>query len=901
MSTHSSAPSDDERTLSFEARWQEWLANRYARALHTAVRIGLVLYPAFAVLDYLLAPPHARRVLIGTRVAFTLVSLGILFGLRRGWRGIHLGLVSSFYLIIAALGIGVMTMFMGGLASPYYAGLILATTAGGLLFLWPTPLVLFTHASLVACFVLPNLLGSRIPVSTTAVSNLFFLVSTSIIAGVGQIAAFRSARDQVRDQLIIERTKADLERANLKLQNLDRTKSQFFANITHELRTPLTMILAPLESMLAGDFGQLTALQRSYLEANWRNGVRLLRLINDLLDLAKLEDGFMRLRIEHADLKALLEEVVAYARPLAARKRLTLDLKIEHAPDQLYVDSEKLERVFVNLLSNALKFTEKGGITISVSGESDAVRIAIEDTGIGMASDQIPMLFTRFNQGDASITRRFGGTGIGLAYAKEIVDLHGGHISVVSEPKTGSCFTVHLKAGADSVPERLRDRRIGPGSPDRPKRRDDQEPVEWAQRLQRQLEYRFAEIDQVTERRLVSRGGTAPANAARVLVVEDNTEILELINLQLRDKYGVLVATDGKQGLEAARRESPDVIVTDFMMPEMDGLSMLKELRADAKLANVPVVMLTARNQLEERLTAREAGADVYLEKPFSPRELEAAIKRLLEKQGRQVQDIMRAHVQGLEIVSAGLAHEIHNPLTFIKNANLLIAENVSKVRDILGSINGLDPERTAALEKAKQRIDRMVESGGRGVQRIEKVVDLIRRYARDGFPTDVSDVTIDEAVAEVSELVAPRVDTDGQVTLDLGAPAAAVRAIPEELNQIIRSLVENACESAGPTGRVEVRTRAVGAQVVIEVIDNGPGIAPENVAKIFSPFFTTKTGSGRGLGLAVVHIVIQRLGGTIDVSSTPGVQTVFRIKLPAVTAEAPPPETPSPPQLSAS
>ena len=169
-----------------------------------------------------------------------------------------------------------------------------------------------------------------------------------------------------------------------------------------------------------------------------------------------------------------------------------------------------------------------------------------------------------------------------MAYARQIVELHSGRITVDSKPDEGSRFTVHLKTGANAVPEQVRDRRVGGASADRPKRTEDQEPMEWAQRLQRQLDYRFAEIEQVTNRRLVSRAEGPPSTSQRILVVEDNPEVLEMINLALREQYTILAAQNGLQGLEAAKRERPDVIITDFMMPEMDGLTMLKPLRAGA-------------------------------------------------------------------------------------------------------------------------------------------------------------------------------------------------------------------------------------------------------------------------------------------------------------------------------
>jgi signal transduction histidine kinase len=667
-----------------------------------------------------------------------------------------------------------------------------------------------------------------------------------------------------------------------KIEELNQFQRKFFANITHELRTPLTMIVAPLESLLAEDFGPLTPTQRAYLETNHRNALRLLKLINDLLDLAKKEEGFLRLRPERNDLRQLLDEVITYARPLAARKKLSLELEIKGTPKDLHVDGEKMERVLVNLISNALKFTSEGGVTISLDCREGVVELAVTDTGIGIAAEALPRIFERFNQADGSVTRRFGGTGIGLAYAKDIVELHGGTITVESTPGKGSRFLVRLHEGADRIPESVRDRRAAQPAEGQTalRRQDDLEPREWAQRLQRQDEYRFSEINEVTDRRAVTRGENQ-LNATRILVVEDHADILELINLQLRERYSVYVAQNGQQGLELARREHPDLIITDFMMPEMDGLSMVKELRADQQFNETAIIMLTARNQLEDRLAVRDAGVDIYLGKPFSPRELEAAVKQLLTKRGRHVNNLMRAHAEGLEIVSGGLAHEIQNPLTFIKGAQLMIAEQLGKIRDQIAGAALTDPLRVAAIDRSKQRIDRLVHSAGEGVSRIEGVVALLRRYAREGYPKEISDVTFDHAVKEVAQLVAPPIDVECQLELDLQAADGQIRCIPEEFNQVVRCLVQNAIEAVAAKGVVRVKTRREGKSLVLEVTDDGPGIPQDHIAKIFSPFFTTKTGTGRGLGLAIAELVVSRAGGRIEVDSVPKVATTFRVRLP--------------------
>jgi two-component system, NtrC family, sensor kinase len=273
----------------------------------------------------------------------------------------------------------------------------------------------------------------------------------------------------------------------------------------------------------------------------------------------------------------------------------------------------------------------------------------------------------------------------------------------------------------------------------------------------------------------------------------------------------------------------------------------------------------------------------VYLGKPFSPRELEAAVRAMLKKRGRHVANLMHAHAEGLEIVSGGLAHEIQNPLTFIKGANLMIAEQLGKIRDQIAGAALTDPTRVAAIDRSKQKIDRMVNSANQGVSRIEGVVALLRRYAREGYPKEASEVPFDQAIKEVVQLVAPPIDSDCHVELELGAAEGQIRCIPEEFNQVVRSFVQNAIEALGTKGTVKVKSRSEGKTLVLEVSDNGPGIAADQVTKIFSPFFTTKAGTGRGLGLAIAQLVVSRAGGTIEVTSTPNVETTFRVRLPAV------------------
>jgi signal transduction histidine kinase len=607
------------------------------------------------------------------------------------------------------------------------------------------------------------------------------------------------------------------------------------------------------------------------------NALKLLKLINNLLDLAKIEEKFLKLHARNVDIAAQLQEIIEHARPLAARKQITVQLVVSGSPSNLWVDPEKFERVVVNLISNALKFTEPGGaVTVEVRAGQAGVDIAVSDTGIGIPADKLDAIFERFSQADASTTRRFGGTGIGLAFAKEIMELHGGSISVHSVEGKGSTFTVHLLEGTSHLGHAVLGDIEGAESAVAEAR-------DWSTTLVEGTHYRFHDIAEATERRIAERGDDS-MKSTKVLVVEDTVELLRFIHLQLQESHAVYLAVNGRQGLELAIREAPDVIVTDYMMPEMDGVTMISELRKDPRTAEIPIIMLTAKNAVEDRLTAHGAGADVYLNKPFSPRELRTIIEKLLEKQGRQVTRVMTAQVKSLEVISAGLAHELHNPLSYIKNSQFVVGENVTRIVEALRNADLPEAERASVVKRAADKLGKMVSVADRGIRRIEDVVQLVRRYAREGYPEDPVPLAFDAAVTDVVELVAPKSDQNVAVSLALDAAGASVLAIPEEMQQVIRNLVQNAIDAVGETGNVKVSTRLVdrGRSVELEVTDDGPGIPSDVLPRIFTPFFSTKgPGKGMGVGLAIALQVVQKAGGMIDARNNPGKGATFLVRLP--------------------
>ncbi|HZX64724.1 MAG TPA: hybrid sensor histidine kinase/response regulator, partial [Myxococcales bacterium] len=537
-----------------EQAWRTWLADRNRRGMVTVSWIVLALYPAFGILDYELAPREALPWLYGTRSLVVLVTLLMFRGVRGPTFDRHHAAMSAAYTVLCASGITLMTVFLGGMSSPYYAGIILVIVGSGLLFVWPPKVVVATHASIVAGFVGANLLLHQYQGVVQALSNLFFLVSTAVITGIGQIVLHRLQREQISSRFALEQTKANLEQANTKLKQLDRFKSQFFANITHEFKTPLAMILTPLEMILNGDMCDYGASEKATFESMFLSGMKLLKMIGDLLDLSKLEESRLRLRIAEQDLVPYLHYLIDQVQPLAQRKDIELSFDANAEQCLVHCDLEQLERVFINLLSNALKFTPRGGhVAVSLRDLGGNAWLVVKDDGPGFPADLADRLFERFFQVDGSETRRHGGTGIGLALAKDIVELHGGRIRAESDH--GARFTVELIKDKehfrpDALDRRSQRRDVVAGS-----RAGDRGVHEFAAQLQSREEFRLLDIVEATERRVIARDPEEDKRAHSCLVVEDTPDVIRLVGMAMRPHFKMLSAPDGVAGLELARRE----------------------------------------------------------------------------------------------------------------------------------------------------------------------------------------------------------------------------------------------------------------------------------------------------------------------------------------------------------
>ncbi|MCI0694950.1 response regulator [candidate division KSB1 bacterium] len=486
----------------------------------------------------------------------------------------------------------------------------------------------------------------------------YTLYGLTIIGLLYAVRRYELNRIDLRNRLHLEQVAAE------KLREVDQMKSRFFANISHEFRTPLTLILGPMDSLLAMVENQQA---RQSLQMMRRNANRLLQLINQLLDLSKLESGRMQLQAVCKDVIPVLRGIVMTFQSMAERKEIALLFHSEIEPLELYFDHEKFEKIFFNLLSNAFKFTRAGiGGKVSVTvertsgreGERESgrqgerekmhslspthplspsptqyVQLTVKDTGIGIPKDKLPFVFDRFYQAETGSTREFEGTGIGLSLVKELVELHHGTIEINSQEGWGTEAIVRLPLGRAHL--------------------KDDEIVEASEQLsvisESRIEDRKSKIEDRGSRiedRATSDQQQATSDREIVLVVEDNTDMRSYIRQYLEEAYQVVEAQNGREGVEKATETIPDLVISDVMMPEMDGYALCRALKTDEKTCHIPVILLTAKAARDEKLEGLETGADDYLVKPFDAKELLVRVKNLIQLRQKLREKFSSARLQ---------------------------------------------------------------------------------------------------------------------------------------------------------------------------------------------------------------------------------------------------------------
>lgn len=494
------------------------------------------------------------------------------------------------------------------------------------------------------------------------------------------------------------------------LAALDRAKTAFFSNASHEFRTPLTLMLGPIEDLLqtAQAEGSATA-DAASLSLIHRNGLRLLRLVNSLLDFSRIEAGRARASFEPVDLPALTSDLASSFRSAMERAGLEFEVIAPPLDQPVYVDRDLWEKIVLKLISNAFKYTLLGSVRVTLRSDAGGARLDVSDTGVGIAAEQLPKVFERFHRIEGQGGRTHEGTGIGLALVQELVRLHGGQVSAISELDRGSTFSVWVPFGSAHLPPDAVHHATRPAEAGKSAAAFVQEALRW---LPSAADARDEQPDEL--------GAIAARVAAgHVLLADDNADMRDYIHRLLSGVgYRVDVAVDGAEALEKARALKPDLILSDVMMPRLDGFGLLRALRAAADVANTPVILLSARAGEEETMEGRSAGADDYLMKPFSARELlsrvEAALK--LAALRAETTEALRDSERQLRRANQALAQ-----------ANAQLADESEKLRQLFEQ----SPSITAVLRGPEHRF----ELANAAYMKIAGSHDLIGRTVREALP----------------------------------------------------------------------------------------------------------------------------------------------------------------------
>ncbi len=520
------------------------------------------------------------------------------------------------------------------------------------------------------------------------------------LLGLYILRRYELNRLQLKNQLKLEKVESD------SLRNLDQIKTRFFANISHEFRTPLTLILGQIESVLTSGIGTK---EKGKLHIAIRNARRLLTLINQLLDISKIEAGSMELKAGQHNIVSFFKSLFYSFESLAESKKITLKFESVYENIPVVFEPDKIEKVFYNIVSNAFKFTPPyGEIRVNVNYlNSLEAEIRIKDSGIGIPADRLPKIFNRFYQVDNSSTREHEGTGIGLALTKELIELHKGSISVSSVEGEGTEFIIHLPLG-DTKHQKEKSGITPPGKSTSP-----------------EITYDTFESVSTNNLKGMTKQSEAVKNQEIILIIEDNKDVRNYIKELTEGEYIVSEASNGEEGILRAREIIPDLIITDIMMPKMDGYKLSQEIRNDKRTSHIPIIMLTAKAGLDDKIEGLETGIDAYLTKPFSAKELKVRIKNLILQRKELRKKFSQATIiKPSEVTSVSIDQEFLEKIIKIIESHFEDEQfSVDKLSEEIGmSVSQLSRKLKALIDQPAGQLIRSL--------RLQRAADLLKQNA---------------------------------------------------------------------------------------------------------------------------------------------------------------------------
>jgi signal transduction histidine kinase len=599
-------------------------------------------------------------------------------------------------------------------------------------------------------------------------------------------------------------------------------------------------------------------------------------MVNALLEFSRIEAGRAQATFVPVDLAAFTRELAGMFQSAVESAGLTLVLDCPPLPEPIYVDPEMWEKIVCNLVSNAVKYTHHGEIRVSLAASNGHVRLDVGDTGVGIPADELPRIFQRFHRVRGTSGRSHEGTGIGLALVQELVKLHGGSVAAESTPGAGTTVTVTLRGGSAHLPA--------------------EHVVEQAPRLRSPAESAAPFVEEalrwsrVDDPGVVHRGGAGLSlevaeeiRAARILLADDNPDLRAYVKGILEQVFpAIITAADGQEALEKARAESPDVVLSDVMMPRLDGFGLVRELRRDDRTAAIPIILLSARAGEEATVEGLASGADDYLAKPFSSRELLARVKTHLEmarvrrQAARQevVAHDLRQSIRMRDEFLSVASHELRTPLTTLS----------LQVESLLRVARGA-PAAEMSMDAFADRLDRV----RRQTFRLQHLVEMLLDSSATAGGAAEAEAEAEAETLDLAALAQHVLDRQAEeaaragTRLTLDAVPVVGTWPPARVDTILTHLVKNAIKF-GAGQPVDVCVAAAGDVARLSVRDRGIGIAPDQQDRIFQRLergVPVDRYGGLGLGLWIVRQLVESMRGTVQVESRPGRGATFTVELP--------------------